>query len=388
MTTRFFLWFNRVIMADSGCRFETELMILRFLALCAFALPAVAAATQTPSIAELYSENCAVCHGDHGDGKTRARYGLNPPPRDFTSARAREELTPERMRTSIRYGRPGTGMVAWGNKFSGEQIDGLVEYIRSQFMHPSSAQAQTVTPPQSVHPQGHHQTPPSSAAARDGARLYKRHCAACHGDRGSGAQWTEYSLNPPPRDFTAPAAREELSRERMITSVTYGRPGTAMMSFKKRLTGEQIGLVVDYIRHDFMKIDTAVTKQAKTKVVPPADMSLAFPHNLVGNIERGREFYTHNCFTCHGLEGLGNGPRSGFITPRPRNFVAANSRRNLNRPRLFLAISRGKPGTVMPAWSTVLTDQQIADVAEYVFQTFILGKGTTPPASHKKKALN
>ena len=172
----------------------------------------------------------------------------------------------------------------------------------------------------------------------------------------------------------------------MITSVTYGRPGTAMMSFKKRLTAEQIAYVVDYIRHDFMKISDA---PPVTAAKPPADMSLAFPHNLIGDVERGRAFFNHNCFTCHGLQGLGNGPRSGFISPRPRNFVAEESRRYLNRPNLFLAISRGKQGTPMPAWATVLSDQQIADVAEYVFQSFIRGGEAAPePPAEKKKVLN
>ncbi len=135
-------------------------------------------------------------------------------------------------------------------------------------------------------------------------------------------------------------------------------------------------------------------------------MTLAFPHGLIGDINKGQQFYQSNCFTCHGVEGLGNGPRSKFINPRPRNFVAAQSRQTLNRPRLFLAISRGKQGTVMPAWSTVLTNQQIADVAEYVYQTFILGQQDQDQKNHnsdqqggvnlsplagisvKKKALN
>jgi mono/diheme cytochrome c family protein len=348
--------------------------MVKLLVLIVLGWPGVCLAAQAPAVADLYVEHCAVCHGENGDGKSRARYGLNPPPRDFTAAAAWEELTPERMRGSIRFGRPGTGMVAWDKKLSGEQIDALVDYIRNRFMRAPTTQA---------HPQGHRQEQVPAADSNPGARLYKKHCAACHGDRGSGAQWTQYSLNPPPRDFTAAMSGDELNRERMLTSVTFGRPGTAMMSFEQRLSAEQIVQVVDYIRHDFMQI------KDEAPPTPPADMSLAFPHDLIGDIEHGRVFYHENCFTCHGVQGLGDGPRSRFINPRPRNFVAATSRRYLNRPNLFLAISRGKPGTVMPAWSTVLTDQQVADVAEYVFQSFILGtnqRGST--GQEKKKVLN
>jgi mono/diheme cytochrome c family protein len=43
----------------------------------------------------------------------------------------------------------------------------------------------------------------------------------------------------------------------------------------------------------------------------------------------------------------------------------------LNRPALFTFISQGKLATEMPAWSKVLTDQEIADVAEYTFRAYI-----------------
>jgi mono/diheme cytochrome c family protein len=39
----------------------------------------------------------------------------------------------------------------------------------------------------------------------------------------------------------------------------------------------------------------------------------------------------------------------------------------------------------MPAWSTVLDKQQIADVAEFVFDTFIRSNGSAGAANDKKK---
>ena len=317
--------------------------------LLGFAASVAVAADAGSQWQALYKEHCAACHGENGDGQSRARFGLDPPPRDFTSAASWDELSAERMRTSITYGRPGTAMVAWGKRLNAAQIDGLVQYIRTTFMQN-----------------------PGPAAGLDGARLYKRHCAACHGDKGSGAQWTRNSLNPPPRDFTADVSRTELSRERMITSVTYGRPGTAMMSFKSRLSEKQIENVVGYIRREFMKAGNGTPVTPAGQPVPEqVDMTLAFPRGLVGDALKGRQFYVKNCYTCHGKKGDGRGPRASFITPKPRNFLAASSRTTLNRPALFHAVSNGKPGTVMPAWSKVLTDQQIADVAEYVFEDFI-----------------
>jgi mono/diheme cytochrome c family protein len=82
-----------------------------------------------------------------------------------------------------------------------------------------------------------------------------------------------------------------------------------------------------------------------------------------------------NCATCHGKLGNGEGPRAYFLNPRPRNFHDDYSHTNLNRPAIFSVVTTGKVGTVMPAWGKVLSDQEIANVAEFVFQTFVQEKG-------------
>jgi len=109
-----------------------------------------------------------------------------------------------------------------------------------------------------------------------------------------------------------------------------------------------------------------------------ADMSLPMPQGLKGDIEKGRDFYMQNCYTCHGVTGAGDGPRAYFINPVPRDFLLEASRQYLNRPALFEAITNGRTGSEMPSWGKVLNPQEIANVAEYVFQSFILAgkKGT------------
>ena len=103
--------------------------------------------------------------------------------------------------------------------------------------------------------------PPHAAVADDAraAALYARHCAACHGDQGDGKSRAQFGLNPPPRDFTSAASWFELSRERMLTSVKYGRPGTAMVGWAKRLEDRDIAAVVDYIRSHFMRASRKMT---------------------------------------------------------------------------------------------------------------------------------
>ena len=244
-------------------------------------------------------------------------------------------------------------------------------------------------------------------------QLYQKLCSVCHGDRGDGDSRAAGSFNPRPRNFTAPQSATELSRERMIRSVTFGRPGTAMVGHAKKLNAQQIESVVDYIRANFMRLPAEsnslplrdgtialLAPNANTPVPPQpnvagssapiaTDMAFPFPRKLKGSIENGRVFFMKNCFTCHGVKGDGNGPRAYFIAPRPRNFTSAESRQSYNRPRLFDAITNGKRGTVMPAWGKVLDQQQIANVAEFVFQAYIKGSyklPEPPPEEEKKKA--
>jgi mono/diheme cytochrome c family protein len=354
------------------------LLCTSWLAAPALAGEHAARAQQAP--AALYHNYCSVCHGDQGDGKSRAQNSLNPPPRDFTTPQAMQELTRDRMLASVKGGVPGTAMVAWKTQLTDTQIASVVDYVRDTFMRPSVA-----------------------ADASRGRQIYARVCSVCHGDRGTGSMWASANLRPAPRDFSSPQARAELTRERMMASVTGGRPGTAMAAYGNKFSQEDIGAVVDYVRNSVMRIDAtagisgtyargapvaeapaavaasrgaaAAPSAAPAMPLPKADMSLPLPQGLPADVAAGRKFYDANCATCHGVKGDGQGPRAYFINPKPRVFTSAESRALLSRPAIFAGVSAGKRGTEMPAWDKVLSPQQIADVSEYVFRSFIQPAG-------------
>jgi mono/diheme cytochrome c family protein len=55
------------------------------------------------------------------------------------------------------------------------------------------------------------------------------------------------------------------------------------------------------------------------RVLPPVDIkavSVATPELL----KRGRELFAASCASCHGENGLGDGPAGAMLNPRPRNF--------------------------------------------------------------------
>jgi mono/diheme cytochrome c family protein len=312
------------------------------------AAPIARADVKALDAARLYQEYCAVCHGEKGDGKSRASQGLATPPRNFTTPGLAQVLSRERMIDVVWNGRPGTAMAAWRDRLSRQQVAAIVDFVRSAIMQP-------------VH---------TDAPGR-GAQIYASSCSVCHGDRGGGAVWASTALQPPPRDFT----KAVLPRELMVAVVTNGRPTTAMPAFGSQLSPQDIATVVDYIRDTFMPRETSPPKRTaaarSSAAAHTRTMDMPIPDGLSGDAAAGRALYETNCVACHGKGGNGNGPRAYFIFPRPRNFLAQASRQTLNRPVLFHAIKQGIVGREMPAWGKVLTDQQIADIAEHVYQAFI-----------------
>jgi mono/diheme cytochrome c family protein len=302
----------------------------------------------------LYHNYCSVCHGDKGDGRSRARASLVPPPRDFTEPAALQSLTRDTMIAIVTHGKPGTAMTGWTTQLSTTDIEALVDYVIATFMAPRRT--------------------PAFMRGRD---VYAQTCVACHGSRGEGATHGPMAM----RDLTTPQARVELSRERMIGTASSDAHRRTMGQSAGRLGADDLAAAVDFIRVEFMATQTASVSgtqahggranEVPKAIAPTAAMDLPFPKGLRGNAARGRAFYEANCATCHGVKGDAQGPRAYFINPKPRDFLTETSRQTFNRPALFAAISVGRVGAEMPAWNKVLNDQQIADVSEYVFTAFI-----------------
>jgi len=331
--------------------------------------------------AVLYHNYCSVCHGDKGDGRSRAQGSFNSPPLDFTTPGA-SRLTRASMIETVTNGRAGTAMTPWKTQLNTREIASVVDYIRNTYM------------PAAI-----------TTDSGRGRTIYSKDCSVCHGEKGDGRSRAQGSFNSPPLDFTAPGLSAQLTMQRMITSITYGRPETAMAGFKTQLSKEDISAVANYIREGFMgganiegisgirngraqhEVPSGASANAAAKPVTApvfkpvvTNMSAAMPQKLKGDIVKGGAFYMSNCATCHGFTGDGRGPRAYFINPKPRDFLHPASRQALNRPVLFEAISEGRYGTEMPAWDKVLDPQEIANITEFVFQRFIQ---TNLPATAK-----
>lgn len=214
----------------------------------------------------------------------------------------------------------------------------------------------------------------------DAERIYQESCSVCHGDDGRGAVWGQASLSVPPRNFRTTESREKLTRERMIASVTVGRPGTPMPGFGTQLSIPEITAVVDWVRAEFMTSEEQVSTSPRGTRLPgnteygpigQAQPRDAVPGDYAGDPARGAVLYAQNCVDCHGANGSGDGPRAYFIFPKPRNFRDPTTREYLDQRNLYNGIKFGVVGKEMPAWGKVLSDTQIADLTEYVYHQFI-----------------
>jgi cytochrome c551 len=81
--------------------------------------------------------------------------------------------------------------------------------------------------------------------------------------------------------------------------------------------------------------------------------------SLTGDAGRGQPIYGQQCQACHGADGSG-GTGSDLTATVP----------DLTREDIVQIMREGIPGTTMVAYTSILSNQQIADVVEYVIVEF------------------
>ncbi len=85
-------------------------------------------------------------------------------------------------------------------------------------------------------------------------------------------------------------------------------------------------------------------------------------------IKKGKAIYEGKgtCFNCHGMTGAGDGPAAANLKPAPRNFLHQGMWRHRTEGEIFWVIKNGSPGTGMIAFGSILSDQEIWAVMQYV----------------------
>ena len=103
-------------------------------------------------------------------------------------------------------------------------------------------------------------------------------------------------------------------------------------------------------------------------------MGIALVYSAVsfaaGDPAKGKESFNTICASCHGPEGKGDGPAAAALDPKPRNLSDAAFVSTLTDDHIFKVIKEGGAAAGlsagMPAWGSVLSDDQIWNVIAYI----------------------
>ncbi|WP_239249738.1 c-type cytochrome [Candidatus Nitrotoga sp. M5] len=74
--------------------------------------------------------NCAICHGEQGDGKSKMSTSSVPPPRNFTCNSMMKDIPDGQLFWIIKNGSHGAPMISFAG-LSDEEVWQLIHYIRS-----------------------------------------------------------------------------------------------------------------------------------------------------------------------------------------------------------------------------------------------------------------
>ena len=80
-------------------------------------------------------------------------------------------------------------------------------------------------------------------------------------------------------------------------------------------------------------------------------------------VTRGQAAYAANCASCHGDDGDGRGSQAATLSTPPTNFRDSSSE---GASRIAARIAYGK-GSAMPAFRETLSENEIWDIANYVY---------------------
>ncbi len=313
----------------------------------------------------LYTENCAACHGEDGEG------GIAPA---LNSQELLQMTSDEALFNLTRTGVPGSLMPAWGQPFGGpftnEQINQMVAFMRH--WEPTAPKAMPVD------------TSPDPAR---GALIYGQTCAICHGENGSGTD-----LAPALYD---PERLNKLNDAWYRNTIAHGRPAMGMPTWGTVLSPAQINDVVALLAAwrggDTISANIPLTRYLSNSLfalrqfdrpdtefflraaLTQADGSQAAVIEEVINLvqenrlyeaetslitllppeEMGRALYESNCAPCHGSDG-GGGLGPGLLL---NSFIQTR-----NDEELIDFLLAGQDGTAMEGFEGILTEEELENI--------------------------
>ncbi len=188
---------------------------------------------------------------------------------------------------------------------------------------------------------------PRPDSVLDPVVLFNQNCSGCHGADGR---------NGPAMMLSDPVYLAIVDDDTLRSTISKGRPGTAMSAFAQKeggmLTDSQIDAIIHGIRERWSKQDAL-----GSEVAPP------YGAQSTGDIARGQVVYESYCASCHGIGGKG-GPKAGSV-------VDGSYLSLITDQGLRTIVITGRPDFNAPDWRNnvaghPLSDLEITDVVAWL----------------------
>jgi len=202
---------------------------------------------------QIYLENCAVCHGEKGDGQGPQAYRLQNKPQNFRLGLFKFRSTPsgtlpldvDLFRTLSR-GVPGTAMIPQ-TYLSEDERWAIIQYLKGfldRFIEENPARPIPIPPAPSN----------LSSLVEQGKQIYKdAGCDTCHGEQGRGdgsaAEDLKDTWGRParPADLTQRPFKSGPFPQDLYRTLVTGLDGTPMPSYQGVLSEEELWALVAYM---------------------------------------------------------------------------------------------------------------------------------------------
>lgn len=139
-----------------------------------------------------------------------------------------------------------------------------LSYPRNNFSFSAAPAIDAVT---SASPYAKHDIPPKisglSVTERRGKKLFETNCAFCHGADGTGKNWIGQFMEPHPRNLQDPSFMKDMTRERLLSVIKEGLPGTSMPAWKAVMPEQDIRAIVEYVARAFHPLPQWARKPAR-----------------------------------------------------------------------------------------------------------------------------
>lgn len=194
--------------------------------------------------------------------------------------------------------------------------------------------------------------------------LYVKHCSACHGSDGHGDGSAAEYLFPRPRAFKDSAMRFATTPTAVVQTIQNGVPRSAMPGFSGVLTNTEIAGVARLVG-EMTKGGTG-----SPQAVTPMRFSKP-PYFTEGIVGHGSSLYrSMGCVGCHGASGHGEGIE-GLLDSvgkpvRPADLASGLYKSGQRPEDLYRTIIAGVPGTPMPSYGSMLSDDQVWALVAFI----------------------